>query len=199
MTQLPVTYAKDNAVVTLRAAETKTFLLPKETNANDIKININADYNKLVAPIAAGTILGSADIIISGNKYATVPLATAEEIAIERSALIRARLEQALSEPWIRTAVLILAGIAVIYLFLMLRYRAIRKRHLRERQEAEDRRRRQKELEENLAKSRQAQEEMMHFRENAKNLDIEETLHVIQSIDPAKRDIENSDISRLFK
>lgn len=199
VTQLPVSYAKDNAPVTLRAAETKRFLLPKETEDSDIKISINADYSKLVAPIAAGTVLGTADIIISGNKYATVPLANAEAIDIERSAFIRARLEQALAEPWIRTTVLILAGIAFLYLFLMLRYRAIRKRHLRARQEAEDRRRRQREMEENLAKSRQAQEEMMEFRKTAKNIDLPENAYNISSIDPAKRNIENSDISRLFK
>lgn len=199
VTQLPVTYAKDNAAVTLLATETKTFLLPKDTDENDIQISINADYSKLVAPIAAGTVLGTADIMISGNKYATVQLANAEAIAIERSALIKARLEQALSEPWIRTAALIIAGVLFLYLFLTLRYRIIRKRHLRERQEAEDRRRRQQEIEENLAKSRKAQEEMMNFRKNAKDLDLPEDAASISSIDPAERNLENSDISRFFK
>ena len=53
----------------------------------------------------------------------------------------------------------------LVLLFSILRFRAMRRRHLMERLEAEEQRQLQKQREESLAKSREVQEDMMRFRE----------------------------------
>ena len=55
--------------------------------------------------------------------------------------------------------------VVLVLLFSILRFRAMRRRHLMERLEAEEQRQLQKQREESLAKSREVQEDMMRFRE----------------------------------
>ena len=201
--KLPVQYSKGNEPVTLRATEEITLLLPKEVTEDDITIDVHTNFSDLVAPIAAGTVLGTADIVYGGATYASVPLATADAVEIERNEYLKARLQEALSEPWIRTAALSVAGVLVFILFLILRYRAIRRRHLRERQEAEERRQRERQREENLKKSRMAQEEMMQFRnskpEGNASAPAAGTRYRITSIDPSSREIAPEEIRTLFE
>ncbi len=201
VTQLPVQYAKGNEPAVLRSVEEVTLLLPKDYSDEDVHFDIHADYGSLTAPIPAGTVLGSTDILINGNIFATVSLATASEIAAERSEILKARLQEALAEPWIKTAAIVIVSVILLYLFLTLRYKAIRNRHLRERQEAESRRKLQQEREANLARSREAQKEMMQFRSS---LPAEEKApagdrYRITSVDPSKRELDASEFDALFK
>ena len=92
--------------------------------------------------------------------------------------------------------------IPVLALFLVLRFQAIKNRHLRERREAEIRRNREKDREENLARSKEAQEEMKQFRSSlprGKKAAAPEDRYRITSVDPSRRELETGDISALFE
>ena len=199
VTQVPVDYAKDNIPATLLAVDSVSLLLPKDLAEDDVKITITANYDDLVAPIAAGTVLGKATVYVNGEACAVARLATAVDIEMERSAYIKACLQLAFAEPWVKVAAIIIFSILFLYFLIMLRYRAVRKRHLRQRREAEDRRRRQHALEVNYENSRKATEEMMHYRDAHGDSFPDTSDKRITSIDPSHRDLNVSDISSYFK
>ena len=123
------------------------------------------NFKELSAPIPAGTVLGTAQVMISGQPYTTVRLATAETVELDKEAYYKAKLQETLRIPWVKPALAALALIILVLLFSILRFRAMRRRHLMERLEAEEQRQLQKQREESLAKSREVQEDMMRFRE----------------------------------
>ena len=200
--QFPVQYAKNNEPVTLRATEEVTLLIPKEMGEDEITYDVRVSYADLVAPIPAGTALGTVNVVIHGNTYASVPLATAAAVEMEKRDYLRAQLQEALSEPWIKTTAIAVFGGFLLALFLVLRFQAIKNRHLRERREAEIRRNREKDREENLARSKEAQEEMKQFRSSlprGKKAAAPEDRYRITSVDPSRRELETGDISALFE
>ena len=165
LTQAPVQYAVGNSPALLRSTEEITLLLPKDINRDDIQIVPEVNFKELSAPIPAGTVLGTAQVIIDGQPYTTVQLATAETVELDKEAYYKAKLQDTLRIPWVKPALAAVALIILVLLFSFLRFRAIRRRHLMERLEAEEQRQLQKQREESLAKSREVQEDMMRFRE----------------------------------
>lgn len=165
ITQVPVTYAVGNAPAVLRSTEEISLLLPKEMKDEDIQIVPDIRYAELTAPIPAGTVLGTASVLIEGKPYTTIRLATSEDVLLDRKAQLKAQMQELLAEPWIKTAAVAAAGGLLVIFFLILRYRALRRRHLRERQEQEERRALEAQREASLAESRAVQEDMMRFRE----------------------------------
>ena len=147
------------------STEEITLLLPKDINRDDIQIVPEVNFKELSAPIPAGTVLGTAQVIIDGQPYTTVQLATAETVELDKEAYYKAKLQDTLRIPWVKPALAALALIILVLLFSILRFRAMRRRHLMERLEAEEQRQLQKQREESLAKSREVQEDMMRFRE----------------------------------
>ena len=198
--QFPVQYAVNNEPVILRAMQDVTLLLPKDTPKEAIEISAHVNFSELVAPIEAGTRLGSADVIINGNIYTTVPLATATGIERDRNAYLQARLQEALAEPRIKTAVLTAAAVLCFILLLVLRYHHVRRRHIRYRQETEERRELEQRRMENLAKSREAQDEMMQYRTTTvTSRQAASGRHYrISSADPSRQKPEEGDYSAFF-
>ncbi len=165
ITKVPVAYAAGNAPAVLRSTEEISLLLPKDTEEQDIQIVPDVNFRNLTAPVPAGTVLGTASVLIGGNTYATIRLATTEAVGLDRNALFKAQLQEQLARPWVKTAVIGAAGVLLVLLFIILRFRALRRRHLRERQEQEERRALEAQREARLAESRAVQEDMMRFRE----------------------------------
>ena len=166
ITKVPVAYAVGNAPAVLRSTKEITLLLPKDTDEQDIQIVPDVKFRDLTAPVPAGTVLGTASVLIGGKAYATVRLATADAVELDRNALLKAQLQDLLAKPWIKTASIGTAGVFLVLLFTILRFRALKRRHLRERQEQEERRALEAQREARLAESRAVQEDMMRFREN---------------------------------
>ena len=198
--QFPVQFAKGNASVTLRSTQDVSLLIPKDTPKEAIELSVHVNYGDLVAPIEAGTILGSADILINGNLYATVSLATASGVERDKREYLHLRLQEAFSEPWIKTAAAAVLGVICFALMMILRYRALRNRHIHQRLETENRRQRDQERMENLARSREAQEEMMQFRSSSpsRQASSAENHYRISSADPSRRTFPQEELSSLF-
>ncbi len=165
VTKVPIAYAVGNAPAVLRSTEEITLLLPTEMEEKDIQVIPEIHYADLTAPVPAGTVLGTATVLIEGSPYTTVRLATTETVELDRAALFKAQFQAMLAEPWIKTAVIGSAAVFLAVLFAILRYRALLRRHLRERQEQEEIRILEAQREASLAESRAVQEDMMRFRE----------------------------------
>ena len=170
VTTVPVQYARGNASAVLRATKSVTLLLPTEYTEEDITLHSTIDYPSLTAPVAQGAQLGSVEIVIRGNTYATVPLAAAADVAADRGAYLKAQIAEFFDRDEVRIAATLVLFFLGVTAFFLLRYQILRARHIRERREEEEKRQRQRLREENLEKSRKAQEEMRLFREAQKEV-----------------------------
>ena len=202
VTRVPAAYSKGNAPAVLRSMEKITLLLPKDMNEDAVRIVPEIQYKELTAPIPAGTVLGTAAVLIDGKPYATVNLATAEAVERDRTAYYKAKVQETLSIPWVKPALAAIGIIFLIVLFLIIRYKALRRRHLRERQEEEERRVLEEKRKASLAESRAVQEDMMRFRQTlppekkeAPSASFYRVRAQIQDDDQAEA---NADIASLF-
>ena len=202
ITKVPVAYSTGNAPAVLRSTEEITLLLPKDLEEEEIRILPDVRYKELTAPIPAGTVLGTASVLIEEQPYASVRLATAETVELDRNALLKAHIQELLAKPWIKTVAFSAAGLILILLFTLLRYRALRRRHLRERLELEERRALETQREARLAESRAVQEDMMRFRETLppekKNLSSVEHYRVRASNPSDSEPATQDDLSDFF-
>lgn len=201
MQQVPVKYAVNGENAVLRATESITALVPKDVAEEDISINVTIDYDGLTAPIKAGTILGNADVAVNGNSYGSVSLTTVTDIQMERKAYIKERVTEIFNITWIRIAVVIIVAGLLLYLILIIRYKAVKRRHLMERAEAEQRRRAEAERRRNLEMSRKAQEEMRRVRQSeAENYEIpNDQTRRFTSVNPEKRSYEQTNIEDILR
>ena len=145
MSRLEVELADNDAVAMLKPAQDLKLLIPNETAEEDISRQVIVYDQNLKAPLAAGTVLGEVQISIKGEPAGTVRLVNSSNIELSRSAFLKARLGELLSKGWVITLLSIVLFFAVIYIALVTRYRALRRRHLQERRRAEQRRRAERE------------------------------------------------------
>lgn len=145
-----VELAEGDAVAMLRPADEITALMPNEVTEDDIRREVVLYNDTLRAPIDAGTVLGEVRVYVGSTLYGTSKLVNGSAIELSRNAYLMRRVADILSKGWVITLLSILLVFGVIYLVLIMRYRRLRKKHLRERKRAEKRRR-----EEELARRRQ--------------------------------------------
>ena len=98
-----------------------------------------------MAPIAAGTVLGEAKLTIDGQDYGTVKLVNSAEVELARGEYLKQRLAAVFSNGWVIAGILIILVLGGIYIALVIRYRRLRKKHLRQRRLMEQRRRAEQE------------------------------------------------------
>lgn len=178
--KVPVQHADGDGTVILRCATDVTLLLPNDVPPESRELDIALNDELLVAPIEAGTVLGRAVIRINGKSYGPVELVNVSEVKMAKSEFIRERVDSFFDNRAVRVVIILLALILVLYFALVLRYRALRKRHLREKRRAEMRRRAAQEL-----------------RRQAENTVREPTLR-FTAVDPGERDVDTMDLARFF-
>ena len=104
----------------------------------------------LVLPDGAGTVLGEAHVFYDGREFASVRVVASGSVDLNRWEYFKQRIRAFLSQ----TEVLIVIGAVVLllaaYLALVIRYRSLRRKHLKQRKLAEQRRR-------ELARQREAE------------------------------------------
>ena len=141
VTRVEVEHAvESDSFASLKPQEDMTLLLPKDLNLGSIELTPTVYTEKLVAPIAAGTVLGYADILIDGVSYGKVNLVNAMEVELSRKEFVTQQVHQTFSSPWIIVLIVVLGLLAILYLTLVLRYRAQRKKYLRHKRELAARR-----------------------------------------------------------
>ena len=164
--KVTIDLASGDGVAILRPQRDVTLLLPKDFDSTSMTVtNVRIQEDKLVAPITAGTVLGSADICINGEYYETIDLITNLNIEVSRNELLRRQFRNVTSSIWFKLGVGLFALIIVCYLFLVVRYRKLRKQQLREQRLAEIRRRKQWEEYQRRAASGEGKEDTHRFSE----------------------------------
>ena len=133
----------------------------------------------LVAPIPSGTILGHLTLKINGETYGPYNLVNAAEVKIAKREFIRTQVDSFFAARSVRLVIVVLALILVLYFALVLRYRALRRKHLKEVRRAE--------------KRRQAAQELRRQQSAAE----EPTLR-FTAVDPSERDADAIDLARFF-
>ncbi len=148
--QVTVENGQEDSII-LHPEHDVTLLLPNDTDLATREMQVSIDTSRLVAPIAAGADLGSVTITVGGKAYGPIPLVTNTGVELSRSVYIRARIGDFFNNRWVRALIWGLVIFAVLYIILVLRYRALRRRHLREQKARIERRRRQQEAKERRA------------------------------------------------
>ena len=100
---------------------------------------------KLRAPIEKDTVLGEAHIYVAGRDYGTVKLVNAVPVELARGQYMLQQLRSVFSRGWVIALIAVLLVFFLAYLVLVTRYRRLRRKHLKERRLAEQRRQAQRE------------------------------------------------------
>lgn len=155
ITSVPVELSDEGSVM-LYPRENVTRLLPDDVAAEDIQRSVTVYEDRLVAPIAAGTPLGRMTLSLDGEELGSVELVNNSEVTLSKLEYMKQRIHEVLSNGWVIAAIVLVLVFLFVYLVLVMRYRRLRRQHLRQRRRMEQRRR--LEQERMYAESRQRQE-----------------------------------------
>ena len=175
----PVEQAEGEGVVSLRPSEDLTLLLPSDAPPESRTLEISLLKDRFVAPIPSGTVLGRVKVQINGESYGPYDLVNTAEIKIAKREFIRTQVDSFFAARSVRLVIVVLALILIAYFALVLRYRALRRKHLREMRRAEKRRKAAQEL-------RQQQSA------------AEEPTLLFNAVDPTEHDADHIDLARFF-
>ena len=139
--------AEGDGMVMLYPASDVRLLMPKDVSDDVISRSTVIYDQRLVAPLAAGTVLGEIQLSADGESYGSVKLITTSDVELSRSAYLKERLGEIFSKGWVIALLIIVLAFVLIYTVLVVRYRRLRRRHLEERRRAEQRRRAQRQRE----------------------------------------------------
>ena len=135
-----VKLADGDARVGLKPVSSVTLTLPNNVEPGSEDIQIHLINEELTAPIEAGTELGVAQIFYNGNKLATVTLISANSVDLNHWGYLKQNLREVLSRPAVLIVIILLVLLIAAYLALVTRYRRLRRKHLKQRRLAEQRR-----------------------------------------------------------
>ena len=129
----------------LRAGGNVSLLLPNDVDETARQLECTVFEDRLVAPIEAGTVLGQAVITIDGVNYGTIDLVTNTKIEMSKTEFLKQRLGEIFDKGWVKALIIIVAVLLLGYFALVMRYRSLRRKHLKEKKQAEQRRRQEQE------------------------------------------------------
>jgi hypothetical protein len=138
--ELDVSLASDTDTVAVRPQSSLTALLPNDTDSGsfsrEIKIYGEDNGEELRAPIDAGTILGEITISKDGVSYGTVPLVANTSVELSRIEFVKSEIARTWDKAIVKIVFWLIVIILVAYVILVVRYRILRRRHLRKVREA---------------------------------------------------------------
>ncbi len=140
LARAPVEQAEGEGYVSLRCTDDLTLLLPDDAPPESREIEVALQAESFTAPIAAGTILGSFTLRINGESYGPFDLVSASEVRISKKEFVQQQVDSFFAARGVRIVIVTLAVVLILYFALVLRYRTLRRKHLREVRRAEKRR-----------------------------------------------------------
>ena len=141
LARVEVELAQGDGEAVLHAQQDMVLLLPKDMDPGSVETKVTVYDDRLVAPIAAGTVLGEAQVIVDGQDFGSVRLVTNAEVELARGEFMKLRFKEFFSKGWVITVLIIILVLGTAYLILVTRYRRLRRKHLQEHRRAEQRRR----------------------------------------------------------
>ncbi len=139
--QAEVELAQDGQQAALKPQEDIRLLLPNDVDMNALRTEITLYEDRLTAPLAAGLVLGEAHLYVGDEDCGTVKLINANAIELARGEFIRQKIAAVFQNGWVVAVIVVLLLFLTAYLALVIRYRSLRRKHLRQRKLAEKRRR----------------------------------------------------------
>ncbi|MBR5093999.1 MAG: D-alanyl-D-alanine carboxypeptidase [Oscillospiraceae bacterium] len=116
-------------------------LMPGDVTPGTEDLRIALTDKAVAAPITAGTVLGEATVYLNGTPLGSVRLVAGKNIDLPRGEYLRMRLSAFFSNRWVVIILVVILVLLLAYLVLVIRYRRLRRKHLRQRKLAEQRRR----------------------------------------------------------
>ncbi len=141
LAQATVDLAQGDGQTPLYAQQNVELLLPNDVDPGSVETKVTIHDERLVAPLAAGTVLGEAQIVVEGKDYGSVRLVTGSEVELARGEFMKMKTREFFSKGWVITLLVIILVLSTAYILLVIRYRSLRRKHLEERRRAEQRRR----------------------------------------------------------
>ena len=133
---IPVKMGKDADYVTVRPEKAVQALMANDEDNSSFEQQVtiySEDAGKdLVAPIDAGTVLGEVSILRDGIVYGTSKLVACSSVDLSYSQFIRQKIFKSLSNPLVIIFILIVLGLLGTYIYLVVRYRRAKKKHMQE-------------------------------------------------------------------
>lgn len=136
---IAIEYVADRETISVVAGEEYTSLLPIEINAGSIEVVVNDDLiEELEAPIEAGIVVGSANIIYNDEIIAVIDLVTGESLDASSYLILMAKVEKITSSTAFKIVIGIFIFLLVSYigLYISHRRRRARYRKIREKRRA---------------------------------------------------------------
>jgi len=133
---VPVKMGKDADYVTVRPEMTvKALMASDEDNSSfeqQVAIYSEESGEDLVAPIAAGAVLGEISISRDGVIYGKSELVACSSVDLSYSQFIKGKILKTLKNPLVIIFMLIVLGLFGTYIYLVVRYRRAKKKHMKE-------------------------------------------------------------------
>lgn len=150
VTSVTVDLAEDSGQAALRPETAVMALVPNkgfDPSTLERKIIIYSENNgsKLTAPIASGTVLGEVTLSLDDVVLGSSNLVTSSTVELARSEYMKQEIAAFFSNIWVDIIIVVLIAAVALYIFSVVRYRKLHKRHLQSVAEARERAARRRE------------------------------------------------------
>ena len=136
ITEVPVAMVADDGMATLRPNNVLTAVVANDFDVGslerDIVIYSERDGETLEAPIAAGTVLGEVTLSLGGEVYGTVQLVAGSSVELSKAQYMKNQIAGVLGMTWVKVVIIALVLALICYIALVIRYRVLHRRHMRE-------------------------------------------------------------------
>jgi len=133
--EVPLEMGSDADSVGLRPQRTITHLLPNDmdmdTLQREIVIYSQHDDTPLKAPVEAGSILGEIKVLKDGRVIGSTHLVAATSVSLSKTFYIKSEIAKVMDNTYVKLIFWALVLLFCGYIALVIRYRILRKRHLR--------------------------------------------------------------------
>ena len=126
--------------VELRPQRSLSVLMPSDVAPGAEDLRVALSETEAAAPITAGTVLGEATVYLNGTPLGTVRLAAVGNVELPRGEFLRMRLHAFFSNTWVVVIGVIILVLVIGSLALVAHYRRLRRKHLKQRKLAQQRR-----------------------------------------------------------
>ena len=144
VTGVTVNLAEDGGQAMLRPQAAIEALLPNvgfdaDALERSVVIFSERDGETLTAPIASGTVLGEITVSLDGAALGTSSLVTSGTVNLARTEFMKMEIAGFFGNLWVQLIVAALIAAVALYIYSVVRYRKLHKRHLRSLAEARER------------------------------------------------------------
>lgn len=133
---VPVKMGKDTDFVTVHPETAVKALMPNDEDNSSFEQSITIyseqDGKDLVAPVETGAVLGEISILRDGIVYGTSKLIACKSVDLSYSQFIRGKIFDSLKNPLVIIFLLVVLGLLGTYIYLVVRYRRAKKKHMQE-------------------------------------------------------------------